>query len=146
MMATRAPTSTDILARRGLRKSRLRRGLLPLLTKHPLPLDAPAILSLLRREGVVVNKTSLYRELTLLMEQHIVQATDFGDGKQRFELVKDHHHHLICTNCGRVEDLPLAGDLDIVERSLIRRRDFFTTSHRLEFFGLCKNCHSFRTP
>ncbi len=67
----------------------------------------------------------------------------------RYELAEDltgHHHHLVCSNCGRVEDLPATA---AVERSVAaaidqaaRRAGFRTQHHRLDLVGVCSRCAS----
>jgi Fur family ferric uptake transcriptional regulator len=65
----------------------------------------------------------------------------------RFELdeeLTEHHHHLICSNCGAVDDVSIASELErSVERALnrvARRTGFTAVSHRLDLMGTCRNC------
>lgn len=86
---------------------------------------------------------SIYRSINLFCELGILTKLDFHDKQYRYELSDvfvPHHHHLICTNCGSIENifeqcLP-AG----FEEQIHTRRGFEVTSHILEFYGVCESC------
>jgi Fe2+ or Zn2+ uptake regulation protein len=72
-----------------------------------------------------------------------VTHTDFA----RYELAEDitgHHHHLVCSGCGRVEDLPATAAVEhsvaIAIEEAARRAGFRTEHHRLDLVGLCADC------
>ena len=50
-----------------------------------------------------------------------------------------HHHHAVCTACGKVDDVPCES-AERFTRSLAGRLRFRLTQHRLEFFGVCARC------
>ena len=53
-----------------------------------------------------VDLSTIYRTLEKLRDLHIVSQTDLGHGRAEFEIIDDPpHHHLVCTRCGRIEDL-----------------------------------------
>ena len=56
-----------------------------------------------------------------------------------------HHHHAICTRCGRSQDIDDLG-LDDVLAAVGDRLEFTVTSHRLELFGLCAACRASGAP
>jgi len=87
-----------------------------------------------------VNLSTVYRTLELLKEQKLVTQTDMGDGRVRFHsLGHEHHHHLVCSRCGRVIDLdeemlqPLTG-------ALAEKYGFKAELHHMAIFGRCKEC------
>jgi len=61
----------------------------------------------LRKKHLETNKVTVYRILDFLFKNQIIERVEFGEGKYRYELKKNHHHHLICTNCGRVQDVEI---------------------------------------
>jgi Fur family ferric uptake transcriptional regulator len=83
----------------------------------------------------------------------LVFKFDFGDGRSRYELSKGpnvkHHHHLVCTNCGRIidyseridEEVKLMGE---IEKTLSKKYGFKIKSHQMRFMGLCDKCLSGR--
>lgn len=128
----------DELKKRGFRMSRIRKLLVEILAKAEKPISA---VDLLEKNKVPANKTTIYRELYTLVEQKVLREIDFGDGIKRYELSGDtHHHHLICTNCKKVEDIDLRTDLEKEEKQIEKDKGFKIETHSLEFFGLCNNC------
>jgi Fur family ferric uptake transcriptional regulator len=85
------------------------------------------------------NKVTVYRIMDYLYQNGIVDKMEFGEGKYRYEIKKNHHHHLICTNCGKIEEVE--GDfLKKLEEEIYKTKRFKVKNHSLEFFGLCKDC------
>jgi len=92
-------------------------------------------------------QSSVYRNLVVLEQAGIVHRLVSHDEFARFELAEDltgHHHHLVCSNCGRVDDLPASESLErsvaaaVAEAS--RKAGFRTERHRLDLVGLCAAC------
>lgn len=102
--------------------------------------SAEEILRKLLDKGVSIDLTSVYRTLDLFVDLGIAHMTDLGEGKKRYELAdKDqHHHHLVCNNCGIIEDIFLKEESFVKEVAL--KSKFSTDHHHLEFFGLCRKC------
>jgi Fe2+ or Zn2+ uptake regulation protein len=125
------------------RYTRGRRDLVEVLLNSDRPLTTREILGKKRS----LNQSSVYRNLAALEEASVVRRLAGGDEFARYELAEnltEHHHHLVCTKCGRVFDfsLPPALEKSIAntERSIARSMGFRTDSHNLDFLGLCRNC------
>ena len=122
-----------------------RQHIVDVLAEASGPLTIPEILAA-RRE---LAQSSVYRNLVVLEEAGAVHRVVTSDDFARYELTEDlteHHHHLVCSNCGRVEDLPAT---PAVEKSVAaaveqaaRRAGFRTQQHRLDLVGLCAQCAS----
>jgi Fe2+ or Zn2+ uptake regulation protein len=94
-----------------------------------------------------VPRSSAYRHLTDLESLGLVRRVAAGDEFARFELAEDlteHHHHLLCTNCGKVTDvtLPPRFEKDMVTAisQLAGAEGFQPRSHRLDILGTCADC------
>jgi Fe2+ or Zn2+ uptake regulation protein len=70
-----------------------------------------------------------------------VHVLDLGTGRVRVDPnVEDDHHHLVCSSCGRIRDLPVEfNGLQIPARY---RRDFTVDNVQVIFRGLCAHCAS----
>jgi Fe2+ or Zn2+ uptake regulation protein len=88
-------------------------------------------------QKIPANKTTIYRELASFVKDGLINEIEFGDGKKRYEIVTDHHHHLICKYCGNVEDIEI--NEKILFNSL-EETNFKVENHSIEFFGKCINC------
>ena len=124
----------------GYRYTRPRKLIFEVLEHFQKPVSAQEIFLFLNKRKKQIDLTSVYRTLDLMKKSTIVNEIEFGDGKKRYELVvgKNHHHHLICKNCGGIENI------EIKEEELLSKikteTNFKVERHTLEFFGLCPNC------
>lgn len=127
----------------GSRLSRVRDLMVAIFQKNHLPLSELEIRKSLSQKGIEVNKTTIYRALEHLKSKNLVQEVDFGEGKKRYELNSGkHHHHLVCTECKKIDEVYIPGDIEKIERKIVKQKHFKITNHALEFFGLCNNCVS----
>jgi Fe2+ or Zn2+ uptake regulation protein len=83
--------------------------------------------------------SSVFRAVSLLERRGVVDKIDLGDGRSRFELRDDHHEHIRCESCGRVEEVP-GCVLDDASAQVRNLTGFNVTSHRVVFSGLCREC------
>ena len=124
------------LKKQGAKITSARKLLVEIFTQNHLPLTEMEL-----RRRLKVNKTTVYRQLELFLKLGIVKEVEFGDGKKRFEFnLHNHHHHLVCTNCQKVEDIFVHNDVKHVEDKIAKLKKFQVKSHSLEFFGLCAQC------
>ncbi|OGK21309.1 hypothetical protein A3C23_02260 [Candidatus Roizmanbacteria bacterium RIFCSPHIGHO2_02_FULL_37_13b] len=124
----------------GYRFTRPRRLIFEVLEQHIKPVSTQDIFQFLKKRNKYIDLTSIYRTLDLMKKATIVNEIEFGDGKKRYELVKgkNHHHHLVCKNCGDVEDIEIREEK--LMKALKIETDFKIEKHTLEFFGLCDKC------
>ncbi len=127
----------------GQRLTANREALLAALEAAPRPLTIPEILG----SGTGLAQSSVYRNLVVLEEAGIVHRVVGTDEFARWELAEDlagHHHHLICSSCGRVEDVPASAGLErsvaAAAAAITRSTGFRTQRHRVDLVGLCQDC------
>ena len=92
------------LKRADLRYTSGRRAIVELLAAHGHPMSISDIAA----EVPQVPRSSAYRHLFDLQAVGLVRRVAASDEFARFELAEDlteHHHHLLCTSCGRVIDV-----------------------------------------
>lgn len=136
-------TSNDILKNlksKGHKNTRAREAIIEILVKSRTPLSIPEILDLLAKLSLKPNKTTVYREIDFLKDQNLVKEIEFGDGKKRYEISSEHHHHIICVNCHSIKDIPMEKELNAKEMKIIKKLGYKPIGHSLEFFGLCQRC------
>jgi Fe2+ or Zn2+ uptake regulation protein len=118
----------ETIKQSGLRMTPARTGIIKLFILSKNPITAVEM-----QANIQVNKTTVYRELNVLLEHGYISEVDFGDGIKRYELsALGHHHHLICTKCRSIADIELDHDFT--------KEQFTVLKHNLEFFGVCRNC------
>jgi len=97
---------------------------------------------LLRERGERIGKATVYRTLDLLVRSRLVEEHDFGEGFKRYEhrlSSQPVHEHLICLECGKVIEFK-APEIQAVERRVQGQYGFKPARHRLEIYGLCREC------
>jgi Fur family ferric uptake transcriptional regulator len=84
---------------------------------------------------------TVYRTMKLLSESGLAHARNFGDGQTRYEAAvgKHHHDHLICTRCGTIVEFE-NDRIETMQEAVARKHGFKVTSHKMELYGLCRNC------
>jgi len=105
-------------------------------------LSAQEIHDGLRSSGPRVGIASVYRALDGLDELGLVQRVDLGDGISRFERVDprgDHHHHLVCGDCGKVEPFEDSALEQALER-VAGGRGYEVAAHDVVLRGACGDC------
>jgi Fur family ferric uptake transcriptional regulator len=91
-----------------------------------------------RRLGI--GRATVFRALDLFAELGVVERLDLPSGDHAYVTCEPaHHHHVICSSCGRTADVDDAG-LQAVTSEIARRTGFRIDTHRLEMFGLCPDC------
>lgn len=91
-----------------------------------------------------IGVATVYRTILLFEELGIVRKLDLNDGVYRYELNHEEelhgHHHLVCSVCGKVEEV--RDDLlDSVENIIEKDYRFRIKDHSLKFYGLCSDCY-----
>ncbi len=134
----------------GFRITVPRQVILDLLSKTDKHLSAEDIYLEVHKRYPAIGLTTVYRTLELLVNMGWVFRFDFGDGRARYELcqgpgVRRHHHHLVCTNCGRVIDYTelIEQEKELIsqtEKELSRKYNFKINNHQIQFLGLCEKC------
>jgi Fe2+ or Zn2+ uptake regulation protein len=130
---------TDLFRDRGLRVTPQRQAIFGLLQGDATHPTVEALYDRARADMPTISLKTVYQtvhDLEALGELHVL---DLGTGSLRVDPnVEDDHHHLVCTSCGRVRDLPVAFDgLRIPGRY---RREFTVDSIQVIFRGRCESC------
>lgn len=129
----------DHVQRNKLKSSTRRELILETLVSMGRHITAEELLRAVRDRDERIGAATVYRTLRVFQDSGIVTERRFEGGATRFELVGDHHDHLICTSCGLIIEF----DDDSIEREQARVaavHGFEVHSHRHELYGICANC------
>lgn len=95
------------------------------------------LLSKVRKRHPKVGYATVYRTLKLLVDSGLAIERQFGDGQARYEIVGDHHDHLICVKCGLILEFEDDEIERLQDRIATRLGGFVVLRHRHELYGLC---------
>jgi len=129
----------DLLRHSALKVTSARIAVLDFLSRAKYPQDAEEIYNYLQSRNKKIDRATVYRILDVFLQKGLIQKVEFGEGRSRFELSKNDHHHLICENCGRITDISDCRISDF-EEQIKQKKYFLIKRHSLEFFGICKLC------
>jgi Fur family ferric uptake transcriptional regulator len=128
----------------GHRAGGARTAVIELLAAQDCCVSAQEIHDGLRADGRSVGIASVYRVLDVLSELRLVQRVDVGDGVARFEPAApggDHHHHVVCGDCGKVEPFSDSS----LERAIAQassRLGYAVEGHEVVLRGECGDCRA----
>jgi Fur family peroxide stress response transcriptional regulator len=107
--------------------------------KHP---SAEEIFAHVRAISPTTSLATIYKTMDTLKSLGEVLELETRDNRVHFDGLRPiPHPHIICTNCGLIEDIDLPGASEL-NREAEHASGFDVDEHRLEFFGLCINCKS----
>lgn len=123
------------------RSSRQRERLLALLRSTGIHPTASWLYDRLKKDFPSLSLGTVYRNLSILIEQGLVRKIDSGSTFDRFEANTTPHYHLICKKCGKIIDFEQRFFPEI-NKEIARSTDFDIESHRIDFFGTCSDCRT----
>jgi Fur family transcriptional regulator, ferric uptake regulator len=110
-------------------------------------LSAEEVRRALATRGAAAGTATVYRTLELLVKSGLAVERDFEEGFRRYEAARGipQHEHLLCTQCGRVEEFR-DERLERMTTLIAEAHDFSRQRHRLVIYGLCAACRAGRPP
>lgn len=139
---TRRNPLIEALDRAGYRITAPRRTVAALIAAQDGHFTAADLAGEARARRLEVGRATIFRALDLFLSLKLVERVDLPDGDHAYVACDPvHHHHAICTECGRSLDVDDAGLGDVLT-AIGRRSGFKVTLHRLELFGVCASCQA----
>jgi Fur family transcriptional regulator, ferric uptake regulator len=137
-------SAAELLGRSGVRVTPRRVQVVEELGREPNDATAQQLFERLRSRGANVGLATVYRTLALLSEHGAIDTLAHHAGELCYRLCGDvHHHHLVCSGCHRVVELPDC-DLEHWVSTSAARHGFTATGHQVEIVGLCADCRGER--
>ena len=130
---------TDLFREQGFRVTPQRQAIFRLLQANDAHPTVEALFERARTEMPTISLKTVYQTVHDLEALGEVQVLDLGTGSLRVDPnVEDDHHHLVCTVCGRIRDLPVAfTGLRVPSRY---RHGFTVDDIQVIFRGRCEEC------
>jgi Fur family ferric uptake transcriptional regulator len=133
---------TAALGRAGYRLTGPRRAVAELIAAREGHFTAADLVAEAGRRRLGIGRATVFRSLDLLIDLGVVERLDLPSGDHAYVACEpSHHHHVVCSRCGRavgIHDAGLRGLIEVVAA----RTGYTVESHRLELFGLCPACRA----
>ena len=129
------------IARQGLRMTRQRRLIAEVLLGTDGHVNIDELYASVSERDPNIGYATIYRTLKLLTECGLASAAHFGDGAARFEASfrREHHDHLICTECGKIIEFHNE-EIEHLQEQVCRAHGFQMARHKMEIYGVCARC------
>ena len=128
------------LDRAGYRLTGPRRSLATLIAGQDGHFTAADLVVEARARRLGTGRATVFRTLEVLEQIGAVERVDLPSGEHAYVACqRAHHHHVICSTCGRTSAIDDAG-LRVVVGEIAKRTGYRVDGHRLELFGLCPAC------
>lgn len=131
----------EFIKSKGLRHTSQRERILQVFLHTERHVSVDELYKMVKRRYPDIGYTTVYRTMRILSASGLCGEIDFGDGVLRFEhkYGHQHHDHLVCTKCG-VSSEVFNPDIEKMQDQMAQEHGFTPLRHKLEIFGVCKNC------
>jgi Fe2+ or Zn2+ uptake regulation protein len=131
------------LDRAGYRLTGPRRAVAELIVAREGHFSAADLIDDARARRLDIGRATIFRALDLFTELRVLERLDLPSGEHAYVPCEPagHHHHIVCSGCGRVTEIEEVG---LALEDVQRRTGWQVESHRLELYGRCPRCRSGR--
>ncbi len=131
----------NYITQNNLKITKQRRAVLEAFLANEEHLSAEELYKIVSAKEPKIGLATVYRTLALLTESGLALELDFGDGQKRYEhnYHHAHHDHMICTQCGKIIEFQNSM-IEKLQEDVAREHGFEMTTHKLDMFGICKDC------
>jgi Fur family ferric uptake transcriptional regulator len=124
----------------GYRLTSPRRALAGVIASRGGHFTADDLLGESRRRRLGVTRATIFRSLDVLADLGMVERLDLPSGEHAFVACEPaHHHHVVCSSCGRTTGVADRG-IERIAEAIGRETGYRIDAHRLELFGRCPDC------
>ena len=136
-------TLKKVLKKEGLRYTLQRQAIWDELYASDEHRDAEEIYLALYNSGLKVSRATVYRTIDVLVKNNLVRKLDLGDGRARYENKMDtaHHDHLICVQCGKIEEF-MDNVIENQQEVIVENLGYRLIRHIHQLFVICDECGS----
>jgi Fe2+ or Zn2+ uptake regulation protein len=117
-----------------------RKAIAEALIKLSKPVSVDEVQKTLKNDKQKIDLVTVYRTLSLYADLGLVHRVFLQGRTELFEVAGAHHHHIVCTSCGKIEGIDIC-TMDQVKSGILKDTSFSqVTGHRFEVFGVCGRC------
>ena len=122
--------------------SKQREVILEIIKENQIHPTAEEIYQLVIKKSPRISKSTVYRNINILVEQGSIRKITMVTGPDRFEYVHEDHQHIICENCRRVMDFCYNFNIPQIEKNIIKQLKNTFEVNNVIIYGICEDCKS----
>ena len=128
-----------LLKESGLKATFQRMHILESIEKHG-HMSIDAIYAEVVKTHPSLSLATVYKNIILMVENAVLVEVPIEGQKAKYELAKVDHIHLVCTECGEVEDKPHSQSADALFNSMTKEENFSLRKQQINLYGVCAHC------
>ena len=129
----------NLLKESGLKATFQRMNILASIEKHG-HMTIDDIYEKVMKTHPSLSLATVYKNIILMVENGVLVEVPITGKKPKYELLKDDHIHLVCTECGEVEDRPHNENADALFSSMTKNENFSLCKQQINLYGVCSHC------
>lgn len=106
---------------------------------HP---TAEELYNMVHEKYTNISKSTVYRNVNILVENNVVQKIRTQSGADRFDYIYKKHYHAICERCGKVFDFIYEFDNEKLKKMIQAQTGIIANTDSIMIYGVCKECKS----
>lgn len=122
--------------------SRQRELVLEIIKNTQIHPTAEEIYSMVQGVDNKISKSTVYRNINILVDNNIIKKITMPTGPDRFDYLHNPHHHAICNICGKVFDFSYDFDKEKISNIVKIQTGIYTDVDCISINGICNNCKS----
>ena len=104
---------------------------------HPTAED---VYMTVKAKDSAVSRSTVYRNLGLLVENNIINKISMQVGPDRFDYIREPHNHAICTKCGKIFDFEYNFEYEKIKTSVLGQTGIEISTMGIAIEGICNSC------
>lgn len=131
----------DYLEKQAMKKTAGRDVILKAVSSLKGHFDADELLAASKKKNSGVSRASVYRTIPLLVKAGLLNESVQRGGRRVYEASagRDHHDHMVCTNCGAIIEFR-NDEIEKLQETVGKSYGFNITGHSMELKGICRRC------
>ncbi len=131
-----------LVKKRGLKNSAQREQIVQVLFLADEHLTPEEIHQRVKKLNPNIGLATVYRTLSFLEKEHLVNSISFGSEGKKYELNRgDHHDHMICLQCGKILEF-YEEELEHLQEIVAQKAGFKLLTHEMILYGICPECQN----
>ncbi len=122
-----------------LKQTRQRELILQCFLEAKRHVSSEDLYQVVRKAHPNIGYTTVYRTMKLLVEAGLATERHFDDGITRYEIEQEHHDHLVCLKCGKIQEFECE-EIEEAQNEIAEQSGFEILRHRHELYGHCSTC------
>jgi Fur family transcriptional regulator, peroxide stress response regulator len=122
------------------RNSRQREVILDELKKMKSHPTATTLYNVVRERIPNISLGTVYRNLDLLSKKGIIRKLELGGTEARFDIGTDKHCHILCTECGRIDDVIVLENENNKIETIKSINGYQVSGYHINYYGICSDC------